>query len=208
MARRPSFTELVDWLEGRLPDERAAQVEAAVAADDTDLQAATAWIRDFHHDSGLLLHQPVPAELGDRLRSVFRERQHPWDPTGYLQPDAVRDSRELPAASGFRASSGGRVVEARRVVVVRGEVQLVLDVTEHTTDGVTVSGSVIRSAPNASGAESGATVTFTGDGHVLRRMSCSEDGTFEALVPEGVDEVWVDAGDDSRFRAEVALTLR
>lgn len=211
MSCRPSFTELVDWVEDRLPVERAKEVEAAFAAGDEDLLSAVGWIRAFHRDSALLPHQPVPDELETRLRDLFRDRHRAWDPTGYLQPDAVRDSRELPAASGFRASTQGGVVGARRVVVERGDVRLVLDVTEHNADGLEVTGSVQRTCPGSSAgpaAAAAAVVTFTSDGRLTRRIACSPDGSFHAaVVPEDVDEVWVDAGPDHRFRAEVRLTL-
>ncbi|MGN6250467.1 MAG: hypothetical protein ACTHNS_01495 [Marmoricola sp.] len=206
-SRRPSFTELVDWLEERLPHERAAEVEAAVADGDADLHDSVAWIRGFHHDRLALPLQPVPADLQGRLRSVFTERRRPWDPTGYLWSDTVTDSRDLPAAAGFRSSGRGGVAEARRLTVQRDEVTLVLDVVGQTADGLEVTGSVRRPAAHAPG--TAAVVTFTSSGQVARRLVCDEAGAFHAaLVPSDVDEVWVDAGDDLRFRAEVGLTLR
>lgn len=220
MTRRPSFTELVDWLEDRLPEDRASDVAAAVEdaerIGDHELLDAAAWIRAFHRDSGSLQHTPVPDELQDRLRALFRDRQRPWESAGYLPPHAVVDSRDLPRAVGFRGGSPAALAEARRIVIERDAIRLVLEVAEQTEDGLTVHGTITVADPAADPAASqgrpgplAASVALTSKGRLLRRVTTGPDGRFSAvLVPAHVDEVWLDAGHGRKVRAEVELALR
>lgn len=216
MTRRPSFTELVDWLEDRLPENRASDVAAALAdaerIGDDELLDAAAWIRAFHRDSSGQQQAPVPDELQDRLRALFRDRQRPWESAGYLPAHAVVDSRDLPRAAGFRGASHGTPAEARRIVIERDAIRLVLEVAEQTEDGLTVHGTITVCDPAVDQGRPGplgASVALTGKGRLLRGVTTGPDGRFSAvLVPTEVDEVWLDAGHGRKVRAEVELALR
>ena len=70
MNDKPSFPQLVDWIEGRLSLAEDELVAAQVAADET-LQAEVAWIRTFHQTRNDLAWQAPPAEMRTQLSRRF-----------------------------------------------------------------------------------------------------------------------------------------
>ena len=47
MSTPPTFTELVDWVDGRLDQQQAADVESRVATGGEETSATVDWIREF-----------------------------------------------------------------------------------------------------------------------------------------------------------------
>lgn len=73
---KPSFTELLDWLEGRLTRESTAAMDRSAATyEDDEIQAAITWIEGFRR---FALENPVPQPppiIKQQLRQAF-ERHH------------------------------------------------------------------------------------------------------------------------------------
>ncbi|WP_460846152.1 hypothetical protein [Nocardioides ultimimeridianus] len=194
MSRTPSFADLVDWVEGRLDEDRAALVAAHVRADGAAADAV-AWIRDFGQAAAALPLVEPPAELRDRLRALFpagRAGTADWSVARLLHDTAegrIAGAR-LDAGAGerylaFEAAEGRFVLEVRRsaspaAVDLYGLVLL---------DDVTGGGSV--------------TVT---EGGVARRMApLGAHGRFELLdVPLSADEIRISVG-DVRLSADLGL---
>lgn len=101
------FAQLVDWIEGRLPAEAAAQVASQVAAD-PDLQADVAWLQTFHQISHQTTWEAPPtavrADLSRRFAAYVAENR---PPTWWEQLTAVLkfDSRTQPLAAGIRSAA-------------------------------------------------------------------------------------------------------
>lgn len=74
MTRSPTFTELLDWVDGRLPPAAERSVGRLVATGDAQVQASLAWIRAFQSSARSLPLLSPPVELRDHLRRIFRER--------------------------------------------------------------------------------------------------------------------------------------
>jgi hypothetical protein len=100
-SRRPSFTELVDWVEHRLPAQRAADVAAHVDAD-AQLQDGVAWIRRFLVTAAEAPLVEPPAKLRAALRAVFREGGRASGTSLSNRLVLLFDSRRDHATSGVR----------------------------------------------------------------------------------------------------------
>jgi hypothetical protein len=70
MAQAVTFAMLADWIEERLPPEETRRITAAVEADSA-LEAAAAWIREFHCLAGELLVADPPATVRQELEGLF-----------------------------------------------------------------------------------------------------------------------------------------
>ena len=75
------FTRLLDWVEGRLPEEEARTVEEQVAAADSATRADVAWLRAFARISEeTVIASPPPEvreELIERFEAYAEGKRHP-----------------------------------------------------------------------------------------------------------------------------------
>jgi hypothetical protein len=72
----PTFEQLVDWLEGRLPTEEAQKIAGLVAAGDAAVQADVAWLRKFYQAGQEVIAANLPAanlppDVTERLKERF-----------------------------------------------------------------------------------------------------------------------------------------
>ncbi len=170
--REPTFTALVDWLEGRLaPDEHAA-VAQAVASGDQHTRDAVAWIESFHEAAaGVPLVDP-PAVVRQNLRGHFEAwyeakriiSQTPIE----LTADLVFDSR-YDLVVGVRGVSDHSSVHLAYGCAVA---DVVLDVTFGLPDQVNIDGQVMR-------VDSGAPRAFEAVANAPGRRVRSVDGTSD-----------------------------
>jgi hypothetical protein len=122
-SRRPSFPELVDWVEDRLPPERSHQVASHVESD-TQLQDSVAWIRRFLSTAAEAPLLQPPQRVRTALRAAFEERSRTMAgaPTRLV---LLFDSRRDHGLIGVRAVDSGTGVH----LAYTGEAaDLVLDV--------------------------------------------------------------------------------
>ncbi len=73
--RRLDFAQLVDWVEGRLPEEEARAVKAQVEAADTATLADVAWLRAFALISENTVIASPPPELRETLIERFEAKR-------------------------------------------------------------------------------------------------------------------------------------
>jgi hypothetical protein len=76
--RRLAFAQLVDWVEGRLPEEEARAVEARVEAGDPATLAEAAWLRAFALISENTVLASPPPEMRETLIERF-EAKGQWE---------------------------------------------------------------------------------------------------------------------------------
>lgn len=183
--KRPTPADIFDWVEGRLPLERARAVAEHVATDPA--AAATAeWFERFRHDAaGLPLEQP-PGELSQRLRDLFgagaARASGPHRTTAHLLYDTraahltgTRSADTLDTAHvAFESEAGRFVLEIRPAG--QGAVDLIgLLLLDDPVDGVDLS--------------------LLEDGVVRRMVRAGSDGRFELReVPDSIDEMRFEAG--------------
>ncbi|MCP3988162.1 MAG: hypothetical protein GY724_03745 [Actinomycetia bacterium] len=92
--QRPSFEELLDWIEGRLDPSDAAAMKARVDAADEETQRAVAWIECFLDRSRAMPLPAPPPIVRQRLRQVFKSHFESRSSVETIIVDLVFDSRE------------------------------------------------------------------------------------------------------------------
>jgi hypothetical protein len=83
--KRIAFSQLVDWVEGRLPEEEAQAVEEQLAIADSATLADVAWLRKFiraTEDSDL---ESPPPEVRSTLIARFEAHAEGRRPPGFLK---------------------------------------------------------------------------------------------------------------------------
>lgn len=68
-----SFALLVDWIEGRLPEDEAAQVSRAVQGAGSATQTTVAWLRAFQEMSEEIEAVAPPPALRRELSDLFQK---------------------------------------------------------------------------------------------------------------------------------------
>lgn len=105
---QPTFTAILDWLEGRLDSEAANLVERSIAAGDEKTIRTLGWLRGFIDTTrSHPLHQPPPL-VRQRLRQHFADwsrARRPLDrPLEEFSSALLFDSRRDLALTGVRAA--------------------------------------------------------------------------------------------------------
>lgn len=197
MTARPTFTELVDWLDGRLSPEAADAVATSVSSGDPVTVESVEWILEFVDGAASMPLQEPPPELGSRLRGVFDQLHRPRRGRDWTDAVLLHDARSHRAAAGSSPLDDGDVHLAFDCEIGR----FVLDATPSGTSEVDVQG-LIRLAPGADGVD----LAFLGRGDLRRAVRSTPDGRFDARgVPVEVDELWLTSG---RTKVRASLDLR
>jgi hypothetical protein len=103
----PSFAQLVDWIEGRLTEEKAEPVATYAATADTDTQADITWLRAFKRLSQAVILTDPPPEVRALLTRRFAMYQQGQPQPSLLQrlvSSLTFDSHATAATAGLRAA--------------------------------------------------------------------------------------------------------
>ncbi|GAA1501631.1 hypothetical protein [Nocardioides humi] len=197
MTTRPTFTELLDWVEGRLAGDRADAVASYVAAGDPATTASVEWIREFIAGARSMPLSEPPPELSARLRNVFEELHRPGHGDGWSDASLLHDTRTGLAVAGLRSLDDDGVHLAFDSEIGR----FVLDATAAGAGEVDIQG-LIMLAPGTRGVD----LAFLERGDLRRAVRSTPDGRFDARgVPVDVDELWLTSG---ATRVRTVLDLR
>lgn len=197
-----SFTELLDWVEGRLAPARAAEVAALVEGAGAETAATVDWIRRFHAAARVMPLEQPPAEASAALRTALRQYASAWDPGSFTDAVLTMDSREQRPMAGIRDTRASD--DAVHLVFDTDLGRLALDFVALTEDRVDVYGGFTPPPDRAGGIR----VVFTSRRRVRRVATCGTSGSFLVReVPVDVDEVWGVRGGDV-IRIEVTLAGR
>ncbi len=117
----PSFEQLLDWVEERLPADEAARVAELVAEADAETRDRVRWLRAFRRLSSETVLAPLPAAtragLGGRFAQYAANQQaqrHQPGPLQQLIAALTFDSAAQPSLMGTRAAAGA--ADARQLV--------------------------------------------------------------------------------------------
>lgn len=105
MTNRLSFTQLIDWLEGRLPEDEAKVITLAVQADES-YQASVAWLRSFLGFSKSTVLTEPPADIAKEAMAYYRAFVQGKRQPGWLQSlvaTLTSDSWQRPSLAGVRS---------------------------------------------------------------------------------------------------------
>lgn len=187
MSRLPSFTDLVDWVDGRLDHPAAARVQALVDAGVHEVTESVAWIREFRRAARSLPLLRPPAELSSNLRQLFRDH-HRVGGSAWIEAATRFDSRSQPMV-GVRSAA---TLDLAHLVFDGDFGALVLDVDRVRQGHVDLRGYLSL----LDGPDDGARVSVHRGGSALRIAQCDGNGRFELSdVPSDVDEIWIVQGD-------------
>jgi hypothetical protein len=107
-SNRPHFSELLDWLEGRLlPDDARAVAERLQAAD-AATQADLDWLRLFLQARQSVQFASPPPSVRETLKQRFAAYAEAREPTGPFQrwlATLTFDSRAQPITAGLRSAA-------------------------------------------------------------------------------------------------------
>ncbi|WP_183095910.1 hypothetical protein [Nocardioides stalactiti] len=197
---RPTFTDLLDWVEGRLAPEQADVVAAYVATADDATMETVEWIREFHDAAGSMRLEQPPADLSARLRDVFVGLQGPEVSDRWSDASLLYDTRSGLAAAGVRSYDGDGVHLAFDSDLGR----FLLEASPAGPGEVDIQG-LIRTELIG---DDGVDLSFLGRGTLRRAARATADGRFDVRgVPVDVDELWLSSG-GTRVRAALDLTSR
>jgi hypothetical protein len=83
--KRIAFSQLVDWVEGRLPEKEARAVEEQVAVADSATLADVAWLRKFVRATEDSVLEAPPPEVRSTLIAHFKAHAESRRPPGLLK---------------------------------------------------------------------------------------------------------------------------
>lgn len=194
---RPSFTDLLDWVEGRLVPERADAVASYVAQGDPLTVESVEWIRDFLEDARSMPLAVPPPDLSARLRNVFVGLHSPDLDAGWSDASLLYDTRTGLAAAGVRSLDDDGVHLAFDSDLGR----FLLDATPAGPGEVDIQGLIRLAEAGPDGVD----VAFLQRGTLRRASRATTDGRFDVrAVPVDVDELWLTSG-STRVRAVLDL---
>ncbi len=106
MTDRPTFTNLVDYVEGRLAPEAASTVERNLTTGDVETRSALTWIRTFHEVADRLPLETPPTRVRYYLRRQF-------EAAASRPPPLARVRRQLRAVLTFDSRAESSLVGVR-----------------------------------------------------------------------------------------------
>ena len=150
----PPFAELLDWLEGRLPPERAQAVAERLQKPEEATEADLAWLRAFAAARGSVKLAASPASVRDTLRQRFAQRSQaaPQPPSLFQRWVAALsfDSRRSAATAGLRSAAAEG--QARQLIYTTEAAEVVLNTQPgQAGPGFTVLGQVFAAAEAPAG---------------------------------------------------------
>jgi hypothetical protein len=132
--KRVEFGRLVDWVEGRLPEDEARAVEEQVARADSRTLADVAWLRKFVKATDNAVLESPPREVRDTLIARFEAYANGQRTPGLLRRVLARltfDS-DLRPAVGLRTA--GAQQARRQLVYSAGAFDVALNLRSRVPD--------------------------------------------------------------------------
>jgi hypothetical protein len=108
-SRNFRFSELLDWLEGRLPPEEAQALAERLETADAATQADLDWLRLFQQARQSIQSASPPSRVRETLRGRFAVYAETRQPPGLFQrllATLTFDSRAQPVTAGLRSVAG------------------------------------------------------------------------------------------------------
>jgi hypothetical protein len=133
-SKRIAFSQLVDWVEGRLPEREARAVEEQMAVADSATLADVAWLRKFVRATEARALESPPEEVRSELIARFEAHVQGRQPPGLLK----RVVATLTFDDGLRPAMGVRSVGAqgarRQLVYSADALDVALNLLPRTRD--------------------------------------------------------------------------
>jgi hypothetical protein len=203
--REPNFELLIDWLDGRLSEDRSEEARDRVAKASSATQVTVQWLRQFQRLARALPLYETPPVVKQRLQRHFllwsRARAELAQTAVEQTAVLLFDSRLDLAGAGVRGV--GDYEDAAHLAYTSERADLVLDISRHSGGRVQIDGQVL---PNGEGEAPVFEAMVSGPHGVERTVDGDELGRFcLPSVHEDATELRVTNGD---FTIVAGIDLR
>ena len=203
---RVEFGRLVDWVEGRLPEDEARAVEEQVARADSRSLADVAWLRKFVKATDNAVLESPPRDVRDALIARFEAYANGQRTPGLLRRVRARltyDSALRPAV-GLR-TAGGAQQARRQLVYSAGEFDIALNLRSGLPDkNLVLDGQVL---PREDQELKSFSVQLLHGGTELGLTSTDELGSFALRdIPSGLYDIVLSTDQEEISIAPVDLS--
>ena len=190
----PRFSELLDWLEGRLPSDQARAVAQRIETASAATQADLDWLRLFLQARQSVYFATPPPTVRETLKGRFAAYAEARQPPGLFQrllAELTFDSHLQPATAGLRSVADGgpqrQLIYATETAEIAVTVQSTLPNKTFTVAGQIFP--VVDMAPQSF------SIQLLRDVQEVGLATADELGEFRfANLPEGEYEMVVSAG--------------
>ena len=127
----PRFSELLDWLEGRLPPDKARAVAERLQSADAATQADLDWLRLFLQARQSVQFASPPPRVRETLRRAFAayaEAREPPSPFQRWLATLTFDSRAQPVTAGLRSAQRAEEGQRRQLIYTTEAAEIALTV--------------------------------------------------------------------------------
>jgi len=191
----PQFSELLDWLEGRLPSEQALVVAERLQAADAATQADLDWLRLFLQARHSVQFASPPPRVRETLRQRFAAYAEARQPPSLFQRWLATlkfDSHAQPAIAGIRSVTDQG--QRRQLVYTTEAAEIALTVHSILPDkNFMVMGQIFPIGDTSTNAFS---IQLLHDAVEVALTATDELGEFTfAKLPAGEYEIVVSAGE-------------
>jgi hypothetical protein len=192
----PPFSELLDWLEGKLPPDQAQAVAERLETADQATQADLDWLRLFLQARQSVQFASPPPSLRNTLRERFAAYAEARQPPGLFQrllATLTFDSRTQAAAVGLR-SARAEEGQQRQLIYTTETAEIALSVQPTLPNtNFTVTGQIFPAGETPAQAFS---VQLLREASEVDLAAADELGEFTFTdLPAGEYEMVVSAGD-------------
>jgi hypothetical protein len=203
--KRVEFGRLVDWVEGRLPEDEARTVEEQVARADSRTLADVAWLRKFIKATDNAVLESPPREVRDTLIARFEAYANGQRTPGLLRRVLARltfDS-DLRPAVGLRTA--GAQQARRQLVYSAGAFDVALNLRSRVPDeNLVLDGQVL---PREDQELKPFSVQLLHGGTELGLTATDELGSFDLRdIPPGVYDIVLSTDQEEISIAPVDLS--
>ena len=188
------FAEMLDWLEGRLPPDKARDVAERLQTADAATQADLDWLRLFQQARQSIQIASPPPSVRELLKQRFADYAEARQPPGLFQrllANLTFDSRAQPVTAGLRSASDEG--QKQQLIYTTEAAEIALNVQSNLPDKkFIVTGQVFPTADTPTHTFS---IQLLHDAQEVALASADELGEFTfADIPAGEYGIVVSAG--------------
>ena len=191
---RPTLTQILDWLEGRLTHSAAARVASAVETGDAATLDDVRWAQEFLDARAVMPLIRPPTELSQRIRNAFSTYRLAQSDDGWIDGELRHDSRRFAGSSGMRSSSDGPSAQLTYATAIGS---VILTIEEMKSGLLQIQGHIAMTPDSTGVTRTGADVVAVEQGTLRGATHAGRTGRFVFRdVPTTVDQLWLTSGTD------------
>jgi hypothetical protein len=136
----PDFEKILDWLEGRLPEDEAAAVARYVESAGPEVRSEVDWLREFREISAGTVFDTPPPEVRETLARRFESRARKPGLLERMLASLTFDSGRQSALAGVR--SGGAQESRQQLVYATDLADVAVNIQQRQNRRLDLSGQI------------------------------------------------------------------